>query len=97
MVLFEKTVGTRPEVYNGIAEKTSYGKDALFKKDIVYDDGEYKSKYKMEHVPAHLKKWTKAVKKAKKELGVKQPDGEAAVMVKGKLATQARKFFKGKK
>jgi hypothetical protein len=92
--LFEKTVGTREEVFRGIAEKTSYGKDALFKKDIVYRPGgsgsPYKSKYKVEHVPSHLKQWTKAVKKAKKDLGIKK--GEMA-LVKGKLAKEAKKIY----
>jgi hypothetical protein len=92
--LFEKTVGTREEVFKGVAEKTSYGKDALLKKDIVYAPGgsgsPYKSKYKVNHVPPQLKKWSKAVKKAKKELGIKK--GEMA-LVKGKLATEARKLY----
>lgn len=91
---FQKTIGSREEVFKGIAEKTTYGKDALFKKDIVYRPDSsglsYKSKYKVQHVPSHLKEWTKAVKKAKKKLGIEK--GEMA-LVKGKLATQARKFF----
>jgi hypothetical protein len=33
--MYEKTVGTRLEVFRGKAEKTSYGKNALFKKDLV--------------------------------------------------------------
>ena len=91
-------IGSREEVFRGVAEKTTYGKDALFKKDIVYrpDAGGlcYKSKYKVQHVPPQLKDWTKAVKKAKKELGIKKPkSGEAAVMIKGELAKKARKFF----
>jgi hypothetical protein len=94
MPLYEKTVGSREEVFKGIAEKTSYGKDALFKKDIVYDPDSsgqaYKSKYKTTHVPKHLKDWTKAVKKAKKKLGIEK--GEMA-LIKGKLATQARKIY----
>ena len=95
---FAKTVGSRDEVFRGVAEKTTYGKDALFKKDIVYrpDAGglAYKSKYKVQHVPVQLKDWTKAVKKAKKELGIKKPkSGEAAVMIKGKLAKKAHEFF----
>jgi len=88
--LFEKTVGTRAEVFSGVAEKTSYGQDALFQKDIVHKDGKYMSKYKVEHVPKQLKDWTKAVKKLK----IKQKPGEPAVMIKGKLATAARKEFK---
>ena len=95
---FFKTVGSREEVFRGIAEKTTYGKDALFKKDIVYrpNDGglAYKSKYKVNNVPPQLKDWTKAVKKAKKELGIKKPKkGEAAVMIKGRLATKAHEFY----
>ena len=95
---FAKTVGSREEVFRGVAEKTTYGKDALFKKDIVYrpDAGglAYKSKYKVQHVPVQLKDWTKAVKKAKKELGIKKPkSGEAAVMIKGKLAKKAHELF----
>ena len=94
---FAKTVGSREEVFRGVAEKTTYGKDALFKKDIVYrpDSGglAYKSKYKVQHVPPQLKDWTKAVKKAKKELGIKPKSGEAAVMIKGKLAKKAHEFF----
>jgi hypothetical protein len=96
-----KTVGTREEVFRGIAEKTSYGQDALFKKDIVYRPGgsgnAYKSKYKVNHVPSQLKDWTKAVKKAKKELKIKQKSGEAAVMIKGKLASVAREKFESMK
>jgi hypothetical protein len=92
--MFDKTVGTREEVFRGIAEKTSYGKDALLKKDIVYAPGgsgsPYKSKYKVKHVPPQLKKWSKAVKKAKKALGIEK--GEMA-LVKGKLATEARKLY----
>ena len=92
--MFVKTVGTREEVFRGIAEKTSYGKDALFKKDIVYVPGgsgsPYKSKYTVKHVPPQLKKWSKAVKKAKKALGIEK--GEMA-LVKGKLATEARKLY----
>jgi hypothetical protein len=95
---FVKTIGSREEVFRGIAEKTSYGKDALFKKDIVYrpDSGglAYKSKYKVNHVPSQLKDWTKAVKKAKKELGIKKPSkGEPAHMIKGALASRAREHF----
>jgi len=95
---FIKTIGSREEVFRGIAEKTSYGKDALYKKDIVYrpDEGglAYKSKYKVNHVPPQLKDWTKAVKKAKKELGIKKPrKGEAAVMIKGELASKARQIY----
>ena len=93
-VLFEKTVGTREEVYRGIAEKTSYNADAMRKEDIVYAPGgsgsPYKSKYKVQHVPPQLKKWTKAVKKAKKELGIKKDE---MALVKGKLATATRKFY----
>ena len=33
--MYEKTVGTRLEVFRGKAEKTSYGKNALFKKDLI--------------------------------------------------------------
>ena len=96
--MFDKLVGSREEVFKGIAQKTTYGKDALFKKDIVYrpDAGglSYKSKYKVQHVPVQLKDWTKAVKKAKKELGIKKPKaGEAAQMIKGKLAKKAHEFF----
>ena len=92
-------VGTRAQVYNGVVvdgvkkTQTSYGKDALGPKDIVYVDGEYKSKYKVKHVPPQLKKWTKAVKSAKKELKVKQKPGEAAIMIKGKLESVAREKF----
>ena len=59
--LFEKTIGTRAEVYKGIAEKTSYGKAGLKQDGIVLDpkDGRYKSKYKTEHVPKQLQVWTK--------------------------------------
>ena len=89
-----KTVGSREEVFRGVAQKTTYGKDALFKKDIVYRPDSsglsYKSKYKVQHVPPQLKEWSKAVKKAKKAMGIKK--GEM-VLVKGKLATQARKIF----
>jgi hypothetical protein len=94
-MMFSKTVGSREEVFKGVAEKTSYGQDALYKKDIVHHSGEgYKSKYKVEHVPKQLKDWTKAVKKAKKELGIKKPKkGEAAVMIKGSLASKAREIF----
>lgn len=92
--MFDKLVGSREEVFKGIAQKTTYGKDALFKKDIVYrpDAGglSYKSKYKVQHVPVQLKDWTKAVKKAKKDLGIKK--GEM-VLVKGKLAKKAHEFF----
>ena len=90
-----KTIGSREEVFKGIAEKTSYGQDALYKKDIVHHSGEgYKSKYKVEHVPKQLMDWTKAVKKAKKDLGIKKPKkGESALMIKGKLASKARQYF----
>ena len=95
---FLTTVGPRKSVWLGLSEKTSYGKDALFKKDLVYrpDSGgnPYKSKYKVNHVPPQLKDWTKAVKKAKKELGIKKPKkGEAAVMIKGRLASKAHEFY----
>jgi hypothetical protein len=98
--MFLKTVGSREEVFRGIAEKTTYGKDALYKKDIVYRPNEgglaYKSKYKVNHVPPQLKKWTKAVKQAKKELGIKKPKkGEPAVMIKGELAQFSKAIYDG--
>jgi DVNP family len=94
ITMFEKLVGSREEVFKGIAQKTTYGKDALFKKDIVYSPNSgglaYKSKYKVKHVPPQLKKWTKAVQEAKKDMGIKK--GEM-VLVKGKLAKKAHEFF----
>lgn len=89
--LFEKTIGTRAEVYKGIAEKTSYGKAGLKQDGIVLDpkDGRYKSKYKTEHVPKQLQVWTKITSGM-----VKQKSGEPAVMIKGKIAKDARKKFK---
>jgi len=91
--LFEKTIGTRAEVYKGIAEKTSYGKAGLKQAGIVFDpeDGRYKSKYKTEHVPKQLKVWSKITSDMLKK---KQKPGEPAVMIKGKIAKDARKEFK---
>jgi hypothetical protein len=90
---FEKTIGTRAEVYKGIAAKTSYGKGGLGRGDIVFDpkDGRYKSKYKTEHVPEQLRVWNEVTGDMMKK---KQKPGKPAVMIKGKIASAARKEFK---
>lgn len=99
-----KTVGSRLEVWHGTAERTGYGPNALSKKDLVRlppkspgGSAQIVSKVKHEHVPKQLKDWTKAVKRAKKELGIKKPKkGEPAVMIKGELAQLSRAIYNGR-
>ena len=43
---FKQTVGSRVQVWHGTAEKTSYGKDGLRKKDLVKHKGRILSRKK---------------------------------------------------
>ena len=90
MVAFEKAVGTRREVWDRIAKATGYSKDSLERKDLIEKDGQIISKHKSKNVPPQLKEWSKALKKAKKELGIKK--GEMA-LVKGELLKKTKGFY----
>tara|TARA_R110002074_G_scaffold8841_4_gene35803 strand:- start:13052 stop:13324 length:273 start_codon:yes stop_codon:yes gene_type:complete len=87
VLVCDKKVGSRAEVFHNKAETTDGG---LKKKDLVMKDGRIMSKamVKRGQSPA-LKKWRKAVAQAKKKLG---KDG--FVLIKGKLLEEARKIYK---
>lgn len=80
---FKQTIGSKRLVWAGTAEKTSYGKNGLKKKDLmrVKKRGEYRIVSRKQHEMAKKpnsksqvarKKWTDAVKKARKELIAKK-------------------------
>ena len=50
---FQRTVGSRAEVWHGTAEKTSYGKDGLKKKDLIKYKGRILSRKKHEWGKKH--------------------------------------------
>ena len=82
-----KATGSRAEVMHGAAKSTTGG---LTKKNLVRDkkDGSIKSKaMKKRGKEDHLKEWRDAVKKARKQLGVKgfeplHPDRELYKLAK---------------
>lgn len=83
-MVHEKAVGSRAEVYHGVAHHTSGG---LVKKDIKMKAGELVSKAKSKDQKKNP--WIKAVGKAKKELGI-----TGFALVQGKLLERAREIYK---
>ena len=88
MLSYDKTVGSKAEVFHGVAARTSGG---LAKKDLVMKDGRIHSKamVKRGKSPA-LAKWRKAVAKARKELGT---EGFQALAKHTKLYKVAREHY----
>jgi len=78
------TVGSRAQVYHGNADVTAGG---LAKKDLVMKKGEIVSKAKSKDEKTNP--WIKAVKKAKKELGIK-----GFALIQGQLLDKARAIYK---
>jgi len=64
-----QSVGSRAQVMNGTARHTSGG---LTKKDLKYSSGEIVSKDKSKSEKKNP--WIEAVKKAKKDLGIKKTE-----------------------
>lgn len=96
-----KDIGSRAEVWHGVALKTTGG---LVKKDLkMSPDGRIVSKDKSKGAKTapHLRLWLNAVTQAKKEImesGKPKKTAEALkkgefVPVKGALATKARKIY----
>jgi hypothetical protein len=83
-MVHEKAVGTRAEVYHGVAHHTSGG---LVKKDLKKKEGELVSKSKSKDQKKNP--WIVAVAKAKKELGI-----TGFALVQGKLLERAREIYK---
>ena len=77
------TVGSRAQVYHGNADQTAGG---LKKKDLKMVKGEIVSKAKAKTEKTNP--WIKAVKKAKKEMGIK-----GFALVQGALLTKAREIY----
>ena len=88
MVSYEKTVGTRAEVFHGVAAKTSGG---LTKKDLYKKDGRIHSKaMKKRGSNTALVKWRKAVAKARKDLKI---EGFQAISKDSKLYKVAKEYY----
>lgn len=77
------TVGSRAQVFHGNADQTAGG---LKKKDLKMIKGEIVSKVKAKTEKTNP--WIKAVKKAKKEMGIK-----GFALVQGALLTRAREIY----
>jgi hypothetical protein len=77
------TTGSRAQVYHGNADQTAGG---LKKKDLKMVKGEIVSKAKAKTEKTNP--WIKAVKKAKKEMGIK-----GFALVQGALLTRAREIY----
>jgi hypothetical protein len=77
------TIGSRAQVYHGNADQTAGG---LKKKDLKMVKGEIVSKAKAKTEKTNP--WIKAVKKAKKDLGIK-----GFALVQGALLTKAREIY----
>ena len=85
-------VGSRAQVMHGAADRTSGG---LTKKDLMMKDGRIISKAASKASKGNP--WVKAVAKARKQMAKGSAADKKAskeMLVKGKLATAARKLMK---
>jgi len=89
----EKTIGTKREVFKGVAKHTTGG---LVKKDIAKKNGKYVSKKKLKMAKSNkgLQSWRDAVAKARKELGV---TGFMPIKKGTELYKLAKRFHNGEK